>query len=96
MNCKLCYHHLKGSFSRSQFPITVVLEDSSLPVYNAVTLDKEFLDSLTSKFEGIVMFRNVCSLCDLCGEQSGTGRGFSLPPSVSPFSIIPSMLHIHS
>jgi len=71
-------------------------EDSSLPEYNAVTLDKEFLDSLTSKFEVITIFRNVCSPCDLCGEQSGTGRGLSLPISVSPFSVIPSMLHIHS
>jgi len=32
---------------------------------------------------------------EICGEQSGTGTGFSTNTSVSPVSTIPEMFYIH-
>jgi hypothetical protein len=34
--------------------------------------------------------------CGICGGQCGTGTGFCQCTSVSPVSIIPPTLHIHS
>jgi hypothetical protein len=40
--------------------------------------------------------RSQCNPYGICGGQNYTGSGFSQKPSVSPVSIIPLIIHIHS
>jgi len=43
-----------------------------------------------------VRVRSQVSLCEICGERSGSGTGVSPSISICLVSIIPAMLHIHS
>jgi hypothetical protein len=96
MNFKWCDHHLKGNFWRSQFLITAVLK---IQVFLYIML-RRWTKSSWARWPRSLKaspFFVTSAVHVMCAVNEVTlVEFFPLATSVSPVSIIPSMLHIHS